>query len=218
MSFSKDNRISLCRERLELGDRITWSHCTVNDTGLTGEVCRVDVVHGKVVQLVVFTDYWEYVKVSGNDLSRVRKVMEPRNGIEPRYTFREGDVAQVAGREFIVSEVLPNGFVLPEPSPKYPQAVKSPEYVEYLEKSGKRRRLNFKRWPQDEYNPYICRVPIPHARKRGAPLKPASFDRPTRTPVNQKKRRNGKVKRRPVLVKASPKRRPVKKPIRTPVR
>jgi hypothetical protein len=212
------------KERLRIGDRVTWSHGgDHNDSEKTGEVVRIDVVRGRVVQLVVFTDYWQWEPVRGRDLALVKKVTEPRFGIENKNKFREGDVVSesINGPEFVVAKVLPNNFVLPEPTDEYPDKIPIPRWTEYLHPTTKKRRKKFKRWPEDESNPWICRVPIPFV-KGSAPNRPAPFDFTESVKKHEERqKKNGKVRRRrrvnPVEQMYAARKEQDKRPRRTPV-
>lgn len=151
----------------EVGDRIAWnpSHISQSISDRTqGEIVRVDYIKGVVAQYVVFNDYADYVKVSGTEGRHIRGI--PLRTTIPRENMDlgPGSVIIHCGEEVIVSEILPNNFLLLEP----PRLI--PIEREYAKLApGKRRHKNFKVWDKENH-PYTLKVPLaridPRTRKK----------------------------------------------------
>lgn len=143
----------------EVGDRVAWNtpHISQSISYRTqGEIVRIDYVKGVIAQYIVFNDYGDYTKISGIAGRYLRIV--PLRSLMPRENMDlgPGSVVLHCGEELVVSEVLPNNFLLFEPPRRLPV---EREYVRPA--SGTRRRKNFKVWSQEDHP---CRLTIPRAR------------------------------------------------------
>lgn len=140
-----------------IGDRVSWSPQHIPQATLyraQGEIVRIDYIKGVIAQYIVFNDYADYVRVKGMEGKELHLI--PLRCQMPKSIMEivPGSVILRCDKELVVSEILPNNFLLTEPPRRL---ALEREYAVIA--PGTRRHKNFKTWDKENH-PYRLNIPL----------------------------------------------------------
>jgi hypothetical protein len=140
-----------------IGDRVSWSPQHISQAVLhrtQGEIVRIDYIKGDIAQYIILNDYADYVRVKGMEGKELHLVplrcQMPKSSLE----IVPGTVIIHCDVELVVSEILPNNFLLMEPPRRL---ALEREYAVLA--PGTRRRKNFQVWEKEDH-PYRLNIPV----------------------------------------------------------